>query len=64
MKYEYENQDELRKMSTALQITMVMFDHAYKNDDIEQFGEAMNNLKDTAEQLQDFKPIIKINVED
>lgn len=64
MKYEYENQNEPRKLSTSLTVLSMKLKLAFQNQDSEAFNESLNELEQISKKIEDFKPIIKINVED
>lgn len=64
MKYEYENQNEPRKLSTNLAVVSMKLKLAFQNQDNETFNETLNELEQISKKIENFKPIIKINVED
>lgn len=64
MKYEYENQNEPRKLSTSLTVLSMKLKLAFQNKDSEAFNELLNEMEQVSKKIEDFKPIIKINVED
>lgn len=64
MKYEYENKNELREISTEIAILVMKFNAAFSNNDSKMQEEALHDLKNIEKRVGDFKPIIKINVED
>ncbi len=64
MKYEYENKNELREISTEIAILVMKFNVAFSNNDSKMQEEALRDLKNIEKRVGDFKPIIKINVED
>ncbi|WP_323052049.1 hypothetical protein [Pediococcus acidilactici] len=64
MKYEYENKNELREISTEIAILVMKFNVAFSNNDSKMQEEALHDLKNIEKRVEDFKPIIKINVED
>ncbi|WP_323052248.1 hypothetical protein [Pediococcus acidilactici] len=64
MKYEYENKNELREISTEIAILVMKFNVAFSNNDSKMQEEDLHDLKNIEKRVGDFKPIIKINVED
>lgn len=64
MKYEYENQNEPRKFSTSLTVLSMKLKLAFQNQDNEAFNKSLNELEQISKKIENFKPIIKINVED
>ena len=64
MKYVYENKNELREFSTEIAILVMKFNAAFSNNDSKMQEEALHDLKNIEKRVGDFKPIIKINVED
>ena len=64
MKYEYENQNEPRKLSTNLSVASMKLKLAFQNQNNETFNETLNELEQISKKIENFKPIIKINVED
>lgn len=64
MKYEYENQNEPRKLSTNLSVASMKLKLAFQNQNNETFNETLNELEQISKKIGNFKPIIKINVED
>ncbi|QGZ70018.1 hypothetical protein GQS62_04005 [Pediococcus pentosaceus] len=64
MKYEYSNMNELREIATTLEILHMTLHLAFQKQDTDIFNEALTELKQASEKVNNFKPVIKINVED
>ncbi|MDV2621957.1 hypothetical protein [Pediococcus acidilactici] len=64
MKYEYENKNELREISTQIAVLVMKFNMAFSKNDSKLQEEALHELENIEKRVGDFKPIIKINVED
>lgn len=64
MKYEYSNMNEPREIATTLEILNMKLQLAFQKQDTDVFNEALTELEKTSKKIEDFKPIIKINVED
>ena len=63
MKYEYSNMNEPREIATTLEILNMTLQLAFQKQDADVFNEALTELEKTSKKIEDFKPIIKINVE-
>lgn len=64
MKYEYSNMNEPREIATALEILNMKLQLAFQKQDTDVFNEALTELKQASEKVNNFKPVIKINVEE
>lgn len=64
MKYEYSNMNEPREIATTLEILHMTLQLAFQKQDADVFNEALTELEKTSKKIEDFKPIIKINVEE
>ncbi|KAF0422865.1 hypothetical protein [Pediococcus pentosaceus] len=64
MKYEYSNMNEPREIATTLEMLNMKLQLAFQKQDTDVFNEALTELKQASEKVNNFKPVIKINVED
>ena len=64
MKYEYSNANEPCKLSTSLDVLIIKLQLDFRGRDDEAFGESLEELEKISKKINNFKPIIKINVGD